>query len=149
MMSIVVIRPNEFMFDRNKYYNNLGKLQEDIAEFADVIEVNDFMETIITQIGLTPELIGSSPICCETDTNIYQICFATERDKNFAQTSTNFIGNCLTNDTITNNCVLINSKIGENKICVNDNADLSILTKILYSKFIHKGIFVKTDSSVS
>lgn len=153
MISVVTILPNKFVFDRVKYYNNLQQLRTDILEFTRVIEIDtsELMETIITEIQLTPELIGSSPICNETDTNIYQICYAGEKEQtlneNKIPSNPNNIGNYLINDTIENNCLLINSKVGNEKTCVPDSADIDTLVKLLYQKFFHIGIVIKADMS--
>lgn len=151
MITVLTIKSNKFVFDRNKYYNNLSQLKHDIQEYVNIIEIDpsDLMETIITEIGLTPELIGSSPVCEETATNVYQLCYAGEKDQVLDKTKNiinpNYIANYLTNDSVENNCVFLNSKIGDTKICEHDSVDMDILVKILYSKFIHVGVVIKTD----
>jgi len=151
--TIVTINKNNFVFDRNRYYNNLELLKNDISNFTNVLEVNteSLMETIIHEIGLTPELIGSSPICHETNTNIYQVIFSGEREQNLVSEqiteNENKIANYLTHDSISGNCVFINSKISDMNICVSDNADINSLVNILYSKFFHNGIEVLASNS--
>lgn len=153
MITTVTIKPNNFMFDRNKYYNNLTLLKNDLSEYVNILQINpdDLMETIINEIRLTPELIGATPICLETDTNIYQVCYAEEKEKNLNQNkiseNPNKIVEFLINDSVENICVLINSKIGDNKICIHDSANLDTLTELLYSKFFHVGVIIKTDES--
>ncbi len=151
--TIITIKRNNFVFDRTKYYNNLELLKNDISEFTKVLEVNteNLMETLISEIELTPELIGSSPICYETNTNIYQVCFSGEREQNLGQAQAvgneNKIANYLVHDTILSNCVFLNSKVSDMGICVNDNADMDTFVKILYSKFIHTGIKILANDS--
>lgn len=152
---IITICKNNFIFDKNKYYNNLELLKNDIVPYTKVLEVNteDLMETIINEIGLTPELIGSSPICHETNTNIYQVIFAGEREQNLGSEqiikNENKIANYLTQDTISGNCVFINSKISDINVCVNDKTDINTLIEILYSKFIHIGINILATDQVN
>jgi hypothetical protein len=153
MITVITIKPNNFTFNRNTYYNNLNKLKDDISSYIVLhqIDPNDLMETIVTEIGLTPELIGSSPICHETDTNIYQICYAAEKQEEIGKekqsVNPNKIANYLVNDSIDNNCVFINSKINEHKLCVTDDANIDMLVKILYSKFIHIGVLIRADNT--
>lgn len=152
MISVIAIRPNDFTFDRKKYYNNLPLLKNDIEPFINVIEIahDDMMECIITEIGLTPELIGSSPVCYESETNIFQLCYAGEKDKVLGDTkeitNPNKISDYLINDGVENSCVFINSKINEHKICEPSDATVDDLVKILYSKFIHVGILIRADN---
>jgi hypothetical protein len=151
MITIATILPNNFTFDRLKYYNNLPQLSNDISEFIKITEIdqNDLMETIITEIQLTPELIGASPICKETDTNIYQICYAGEKEQTLNEkkgiTNPNNISGYLINDTVENNCVLINSQIGSEKTCVPASVYLDTVSQLLYFKFFHIGIVLKAD----
>ncbi len=151
--TVITIKKNDFVFDRTKYYNNLELLKNDISGFTKVVEVNieNLMELIIDEIELTPELIGSSPICHQTSTNVYQLCFAGEREQNLGQTQAtgneNKVANYLVHDTILSNCVFLNSKISDTKTCVNDNADMDTFVKILYSKFIHTGIKILANDS--
>jgi hypothetical protein len=152
MISILSIKPNDFTFDRKKYYNNLALLKDDIMNYIEVITIshNDMMETIINQIGLTPELIGSSPVCYEDDKNVHQLCYASERDKELGVTTPitnpNKISNYLINDVVENTCVFLSSKIGPDRICEPENATIDELVKILYSKFIHIGMLIRADN---
>ncbi len=152
--TLVTIKPNKFIFDRNKYFNNHELLKNDIMEYVEIVnyDVNDFMATIVEQINLTPELIGSSPICHESHTNIFQICYAGQKQNDFEEPIThenpNMIANYLTHDNINGNCVFINSKITNDLTCVTDDATIIDLVRILYSKYIHIGLFIGVNDSV-
>lgn len=152
--TLVTIKPNKFIFDRNKYFHNHELLKNDIMEYVEVVNyaTDDFMATIVEQIGLTPDLIGSSPICHESHTNIYQICYTGQKPNDFEQVecdNPNMIANYLTNDNINNSCVFINSKITNNLTCINDNATIDDLVNVLYSKYIHVGLFIGVDDNVT
>jgi hypothetical protein len=158
MITVVTISKNNFMFDRNKYYNNLELLKNDIEEFVKITQIDsaELMDTIVTELQLTPELIGSSPICHQTDKNIYQLCYAGEKEENILENkmmenkiseNANKIADYLISNSVENNCVLINSKIGGDKTCGPDSADIDTITQLLYSKFFHVGIVIKADDS--
>lgn len=152
MISVVVIKQNDFVFDRNKYYCNINQLSLDISEFVSLRDTDDLMETIVQEIGLTQDLIGASPICFETDKNIYQVCYAGTQQDNVVQQEVgqlNKIANYLVNDNISGNCVFINSLITNNGTCSSASSTIDTLIQILYSKFFHIGIFIPNNDSES
>lgn len=155
MISIATVYPNNLLFDRTKYYCNLPLLANDISGFIRIttIDPTELMEAVITEMGLTPESIGASPICQETENNIYQVCHTQEKDENLTQTKAipnpNQMAGYLINDTIGNKCVLINSKISPDKTCIPDSITLDDISKILYSKFFHTGVCIKTDGTTT
>ena len=155
-ITIAVIKPNDFKFIKEQYHNNINKLQEDITPFIEIktIIFQDMMESIITLIGLTPELIGHTPTCFETSKNIFQLCFVGTENNNSPSTENNNspstennICDFLSGEKVFGNSVFINSLIGPNSTCIPDSITLETITNILYSKFVHKGIYINTDDN--
>lgn len=149
LISLVTIKQNSFQFLKDKYLTaddtGLNLLKKDIEEHIQVKELKfeDMMEVIVTDIQLlTPELVGDSLTIHETATNVYQLCF-TKITKN--ENNPNNIASYLTSEEVCGNAVFINSKITDNNTCEPDNSYVDDLVKILYSKFIHKGIIIPSD----
>jgi hypothetical protein len=144
------IKENNFRFDRNIYYNNLSKLNQDIEPLIEFksIKFTDMMEKIVEFIGLTPELIGHSPTCNETLNNIYQICFiGTENNENNSMAE-NTLASYLVGEKVLGNAVFISSIITKNFTCTPDNANIDTVSNILYSKFIHSALIIKADDAI-
>lgn len=159
-ISLVCIKPNIFNFDRVKYYNNKEQLKEDIIPHIEIKETifNEMMDTIVSTMtsttGIVPDIFGSTEIVKETDKYIYQLCFigkqtfpSNDNTENNPQVETNNIGHVLSGERINGHCVLIKSKITDNHTCSPDSVSIEELVDILYSKFIHKGVFVKEGKS--
>lgn len=158
-INLILIKPNSFKFVRENHYNNLDKLATDMELYIENknIKFDDMMDTIITTLGLTPELIGDTTIISETTTNIYQLCFIGEPPENMIETANttetpntvtdnlNMIGYYLTGEKLNGYCILLNSKINDKNTCLPDSVTYDELVKILHSKFVHKGIFVSED----
>ena len=167
-ITIAVIKPNNFKFTKEQYYNDIPKLQQDISSFIEIKQIlfNDMMESIVTLINLTPELIGHTSTCFETSKNIYQLCFVGTENNNSPSTSganddstdngnilssssleENNICEFLSGETVHGNAVFINSMIGIDNTCLPDNITLEMITQILYSKFVHKGIYISPNDN--
>lgn len=152
-ITICLIKSNDFKFTKELYYNNINKLQDDISQFIEIRKIlfSDMMETIVTFIGLTPELIGNSPICFETSKNIFQLCYAETHNNNLGSTNTstlpeNNICSYLSGEKVYGNASFLNSLVSSTGTCIPDNMSLEILTNILYSKFVHKGIYISSNN---
>lgn len=144
--TIAIIKPNNFKFNKQLYYNNKQQLTNDISQFIEfkTILFDDMMETIIVNIGLTSELLGNSPTCFETSTNVYQVCYIDASENNDAPM--NSIASYLTGERIDNTSVVISSFMNNQKIYVPDNVDIQNIIDILYSKFVHKGIYIGVNN---
>ena len=119
------------------------------------IEFEHMMETIINEIGLTPDLVGESPVCYETSTHVYQLCYVEQKKNDVTQVPEpnvnmplNKLASYLFGDNIYGTVVLLTSRVGENNICLPDNVTVNEFSNILYSKFVHKGIFIDTDDTI-
>lgn len=151
MNSIIIIRPNDFEFTKEDYYDQKFKLAQDTNQYLDLRTINfaDMMEIIVTEIGLTPELMGDSQTCYENSKNIYQICFVGYKQDEIANQQLNKIASYLNGDNVYGPAILINSKINDSYICEPDNITVDDFINILYSKFVHKGIFIPSDENLS
>lgn len=159
-ITIAVIKPNSFKFTKSEYYNNIDKLTADVSPFIEIkhIAFAEMMDNIVTHIGLTPETMGDSIVCYETATNIFQLCLMTQNNNFNVQTdndndnennennNNNNIGRFLIGEKVNGTCVMINSKINQTNTCLPDNVILTDIVKIIYSKFVHKGLFISHDS---
>lgn len=143
-LTLAITKPNDFQFDKSLYKNNKLQLLNDIQEFIELktIPSDDLMYTIVTSTGLTPELIGNNPICFETAINTFQLCYTVKED---APEPSNKLCSYLIGESICGNAVLINSKINSDKTYSVDNVTLNNIVDILYSKFIHKGIYLGSE----
>ncbi|AYV76851.1 MAG: hypothetical protein Barrevirus2_4 [Barrevirus sp.] len=145
-LTILIIRPNDFEFNKELYYKNLGTLTSDLNVLIEerTIDFKDMMETIVTEIGLTPELMGDSQICYETEDNVYQLCFVSKG----LDTTVNRVATYLIGEPVTGTAILLNSKINKNTYtCLPDHTLISDLSTILYSKFVHKGLVLPDNES--
>jgi hypothetical protein len=143
-LTLAIIKPNDFQFDKNVYKNNKLQLLNDIQEFIELKTIisDDLMYTIVTSTGLTYELIGSSPICFETSTNTFQACYTAKEDD---PEPTNKLCSYLIGESVYGNAVLINSKINVDKTYSVDSVTVNNIVDILHSKFIHKGIYLGSE----
>jgi len=146
-INILIIKENNFVFLKDKYYNLKNKLAEDIKEYVEIknIMVDDLMGTIIEEIHLTTDLVGDSMWCYETADNIYQLCYVINEKND--QSCPNHIGSYLIGENTSGTCVLINSKITNNYTCASENVTFDNLVDILYGKFVHKGIYIPSDDN--
>ena len=158
-ITIAIIKPNNFKFIKSEHYNNIKKLGDDISPFIEIKHTpfEEMMDNIVMAIGLTPETMGDSVICYENVTNIFQICLMTQNnhfnseqdENNNNDDQNNNIGRFLIGEKVIGNCVMINSKIKETNICCQDTITFDHIVQILYSKFVHKGIFIGKDNENS
>jgi len=148
---LLIIKPNNFEFKKDLYYNNKEKLYQDLQPYIEhrTIEINDMMEIIVNEIGLTPDLVGESETCYETAENVNQLCYVGKNKNESEQKDLNIIATYLNGDTVYGTAVLLNSKITENGTCVSGPITINDCANILYSKFVHKGIFIPFDENVS
>jgi hypothetical protein len=154
-VKLIVIQPNNFEFEKDSYYNQIEKLTEDLNKHIEVRDVKfeDMMETIVNAIKLTPELVGETSTFYETSTNIYQMCHVgKEKEQQIVQEkkepdpkSFNKLASYLFGEEINGTVILLNSRIKEDRTCTPDDITLENFTEILYSKFVHKGVFIKVD----
>lgn len=151
-ISIIIVKPNNFTFIKEKHLNVMNEFQHDIEPFISIQSVpfEHMMEAIVTNIEMihNTDLHGDTVICYESDKNIYQICFlAPETHPNKSDSNINKIAEYLCGEKIYGTCVILNSKIEENGICSPDNIDIPTLAEILYKKFVHKGLFISCDDT--
>lgn len=141
MNSLIVIKPTQFNF-----INNLIDLEKALEDHIVIKEYTQetLMESIIDEIGLTPDLVGDTQNCYETSQNIYQICFVGYDKESLNNQPINTIATCLSGgETVYGPAVLINSKILEpDYLCSQESVFIKDLAIILNSKFIHKGIII-------
>ena len=160
LINIIIIKPNNFQFIKSDFYKNCHMLTENIMPYLEIKEIlfQDMMDTIVTTINLTPEEIGATETVFETDKHIYQLCFlgkpggihVPQQGNNDAETKdNNNIGKILCGEQINGNCVLIKSKINDNLICSPDSVNIDELCQIIYSKFVHIGVFVPENNNES
>ena len=143
-MQLIIIKPNDFEFQKDLHY------QQNVHEYIEerTIEQDHMMETIVTEIGLSPESIGESEIVYENSTNVYQLCYVDEKLKEIKQPK-NKIASYLFGDEIYGTAILINSRITNNNTCESGNVTLDDFLNIFYSKFVHKGIYISVDDDVN
>lgn len=147
-INIAIIKTNDFEFNQQLYYKNLSKLQDDITQFIEIKKIlfSDMMEYIVTSINLTPELIGHTPTCHETATCVYQVCYVGTENNN-STSSPNNICSYLTGEKVYGNAVFLSSRISQLGTCVPNSTHMDDIANILYSKFVHKGIYVSTNDN--
>ena len=155
LIKIIIVKPNNFEFIRKDFYKNHQELIEKIKPYIEIkhIPFNDMMDTIVTTINLTPAEIGATETILETSSHIYQLCFLgkqgiqvpQEENNDTVTTDINNLGRFLIGEKINGNCVIIKSKINDNYICSPDSVDIDELVQIVYSKFVHTGVFVPED----
>lgn len=150
-MQLIIIKPNNFEFKIDLYYKNHEKLKYDLSEYIELKEIDfeDMMDVIVTETGLTPELVGDTQTCYETLEYVYQICFVGYDNNDCKNKELNRLSTYLNGDSIYGPAILINSKISESYTCVPANVTIDDLINILYSKFVHKGIFIPNDETDS
>jgi len=151
-ISIIIINPNTFEFDKCTHLNNLTQFGNDLKQFITIqtVSFEHMMDVIITNIGMihNTDLHGDTVVCHETDKNIYQMCFlAPETHPNKHDSNINKLAGYLCGEKIYGPCVVINSKIEENCTCSPANIDAQTLTEIIYRKFVHKGLFISCDDT--
>lgn len=144
-ITIALIKPNDFKFTKEQYHNNISQLQHDIQQSIIIKKImfSEMMETIVTFIELSPELIGHSPICFETHKNIFQLCCV--ENNNLAEE--NNICGYLSGEKVHGKATFISSLVSSDGTCIPDDITIEIITKILYSKFVHKAIYISTNDS--
>ena len=154
--NIILIKPNEFKFDKNidsleddYLYNKI----KDFVEFHE-LSLDSMMEFIIDKINLTTEIMGSTSMCFENNEYVYQLCHLNRKDvdNNEQLDDYNGLGSTLVmgnSEEVCGNCVLICSKVGNNNLCTTYSLDKSRLLYILKKKLIHTGIEVETDGSIN
>lgn len=157
--TVAEIKPNDFIFDKDKYYNNIELLKYDINKFINIKETShdSMMELIINTINLTPESLGDTLPCYENLKNMYQLCFVAVKSDNEKTNELNlneFSNNIssylvIGKEKIIGTTVIINNEITDNCICKPSSVTLDDICNILYSKFIHKGIHVSTDNKIT
>lgn len=154
LIKVVIIKPNNFKFIKKDHYKNHQKLIENINPYVEIKEIafNEMMDAIITTINLTPDEIGATETVYETRSHVYQLCFlgkhgiqVPQEDNTNETNNINNLGRILCGEKINGNCVLIKSKINNNYICSPDSVEIDDLIQIVYSKFVHIGIFVPED----
>lgn len=157
-IDILVIKPNTFEFNKQLYYKNIDTLSNDISQFIEIktIDFSEMMDNIITIINLTPELIGHSPIVHETNTHVFQLCYVgsdSPDDKELAcvkvddNKPTNNIASYLNGEKTYGTVVALSSVINDDYTCTPDNITVNNIANILYSKFIHKGIYIGVNEN--
>jgi hypothetical protein len=119
----------------------------------DVIETNstDLMETIVTNINLTPELIATCNTCWEDETHVYQIFSINHKDNgetdNLAENKLAML--LLGNETgIYGDAILFKAKINDDNLCSNASANLDDINNILKKRCNHTGILIKSTGEL-
>jgi hypothetical protein len=149
-ITLITIKKNTFEFNKTLHISDRLLLTEEIKSHLLIKQVKfcDMMESIVLDIGLTPELIGESPVIFDTSSNVYQLCFVgIEKHPSSPQDTINSIATYLTGERVYGNVVFLNSKITSNGTCIPDNSQIDDLVDILVSKFVHKAIFIPHDTS--
>lgn len=151
-ISIIVIKPNNFNFIKDKHYHNLENFTKDLEQYITIQSVpfENMMDEIVTNIEMInhPDLHGDTVVCYENEQNIYQVCFLIpETHPNKSVSNVNKIGEFLCGEQMYGTCVVLNSKIGTDKTCSPDNIDVQTLSTILYKKFVHTGLFISCEDN--
>ena len=147
-MKLVIIKPGNYEFNKSN-----------INEYAEERQVafEDMMELLVTEIGLTQDEVGESPVCYETATHVYQICYVgkdikkedvTQEVVNPNNKPKNNIASYLFGDDVYGPAVFLCSQIGQNNTCLPADATIQDLVNILRSKFIHVGLFISADNKL-
>lgn len=124
-----------------------------IDDGLEVIETNpvDLMETIVTHINLTPELIATCNICWEDDTYVYQIFSINHKDNGETENLTlnKLAVSLLGNETgIYGDAVLFKAKINDDHLCSNVSASLDDINDILKKRSFHTGVLIKSSGEL-
>lgn len=149
-VTLITILPNNFQFNKEIHISDINLLENDISQYLQIktIKFSDMMETIVNDIKLTPELLGETPVIHDSATNVYQICFVgTDKHPASNQDNVNNIAAYLTGERVYGAVVFLNSKIGNNGLCSPEHSTVIDLMNILISKFIHKAVFVPSDTT--
>lgn len=152
-MQIIHIKPNQFMFDRVKYFENKELLKKDIMEIIEVIDIDDheLMYNIVSILDIKSEkTLGNTSICYENENNIYELCYVGVENMEDQKVGTsitkeedqNNLASFLCGENVSKNGVFFSSKISDNSYCVKASVTIDEFIDILYSKFVHVGIVV-------
>ncbi|CAH6421501.1 Hypothetical protein KVN_LOCUS314 [uncultured virus] len=153
--NIGIIQPNQIdlqIFKRNDL--SIQNIIDVINNFVTLKETSwEYMMDDVTEIiHLDTELLGDTILVFENENYIYQFChlnpelngkIGLENDANYLSSFINIDKTKLFGPT-----VLICSQITQNFTCVPCTIDINTIAKIIYSKIIHKGIFIKTNGTI-
>lgn len=153
MINIAIIKPNKFVFDKHVYENGSVKLMEMLNEYVQIlcIENDKLMDVMVTALDMKPESLADGIVCYENAHEIYQLFMITDsnnigKDVCRDDEKKNMIGTHLCNKDVGGNCVMICEKVRENDVCNNGDVSIDNVSQILWSKFVHKGIFIGVNS---
>lgn len=144
---IAIIKPNKYKFNGEgieELDEEIGKLIDETTEIKEVT-MESMMKVVVEAIGLTPNVMGDTKICYETDKYVYQMCHKEELSEGEkTEENINGIASYLTTtkNEIYGKVVLISSKITETGVCSPETLEKGMIRKILYEKLIHKGVIV-------
>lgn len=155
-MQIIHIKPNQFMFDRIKYFENKKLLEQDIMEFVEVLEIddNELMYNIVTILDIkSDKTLGNTSICHETSKNIFELCYVGVENMENQQLEQsdikdddkNNLASFLCGENVSKHGIFFSSQINEEFYCEKASVTLSEFIDILYSKFVHTGIVISDD----
>lgn len=147
MFAIAVIKPNNFIFEYEIYFNNKEKLKTDIESVIFFVNTDNDSLTyeIVEHIEMSNTIMGETQVCYENEQNVYQLCYRENKSGNINNIATFLIDN---GDIVNNNGVFICSKIDKlSNQCVTNTCCLDDIVNILYAKFVHKGVIVEDDVS--
>jgi hypothetical protein len=153
--NIAIIKPNKFKFSQDDLESlTVDKILDDIQNHIDIVSLSsaDFMEKIVTTIGLKPELMGDTNICYEDNKYIYQISHLDLKKNNLLENDNiNGIASYLPIDDINvhGNAIFLCSEITDNHTCITNNVNLNIIAEILYNKIVKTGIKISTDGNIT
>jgi len=149
--NVAIIRPNQFNLEKGMDQHDI---EHAIVEHVELNEVTNetLMECVVKTINLTPKLMGDTTACYENEEHIYQICHLNLKDngKEEDESNLNRVASYLATDNkkIYGRSVLLCSKITETGICQNTTLDMNTISRILYSKLVHKGVKIHTSGEI-
>ena len=154
MFSIAIIKPNTLNLTPEHFLNpNSEELKTaliDCVTFKNV-QLPDLMKTIVEEIGLTQELIGSTSLCHETPENMFELCYLNMLENGDVEdpSNVNHLATYLVrgNFDVYRTCVLLKNKIGDNLTRSPDNLTYKDLLQACKTKAIHRGIKIHPDGT--
>jgi hypothetical protein len=154
--SIVLIKKNNYNIAKNIEINDISieKIKNDITEYVEFIDVSntqEMMTKIVELVGLKEDQVGCTSLCHEDNNLVYQLCHFKDLITNNKKENLSCLATTLTTskETVYNNSVLICSRIIEDNKCVPYSINMDDLCNLIYNKFVHKGIFLEADNSIT
>ena len=165
-VTIAIIRPNNLTRQEFMSLNNRVAYLEQYVEIRTVTE-HTYMETIVTAIESTPEVVASTDTCYEDEKNVYQLCHLPQNAPRSVgvsvenetsprsaeispQDNTNGIASLLTTRSVhvVGPAVFLKEHIEENHTCTPESLDIKDMEDILIKNIIKLGIRIYSSGKM-